>query len=103
MHGFPYGNELAKQMTHFDFTNYLKYSLFVNIFIFSQNLRFCSNNLSSLNQLNALSAVKRLEGLTVVAEGNPITCLKSWRMFAIFRLSHLGLNRINGDEVLTIF
>lgn len=64
-----------------------------------QHLIFLETNISRLPQLAALAQVKRLDQLTIHLEGNPVVSLALWRSFAIYRLHHLNLQRINGQEV----
>ncbi|XP_028299042.1 leucine-rich repeat-containing protein 49 isoform X1 [Gouania willdenowi] len=63
------------------------------------HLIFLETNISRLPQLAALAQVKRLEQLTIHAEGNPVVGLSLWRSFVIYRLYHFNLQRINGQEV----
>ncbi|XP_056268382.1 leucine-rich repeat-containing protein 49 isoform X1 [Pseudoliparis swirei] len=63
------------------------------------HLIFLETNISRLPQLAALAQVKRLDQLTIHLEGNPVVSLALWRSFAIYRLHHLNLQRINGQEV----
>ncbi|KAK1157918.1 leucine-rich repeat-containing protein 49-like [Acipenser oxyrinchus oxyrinchus] len=63
------------------------------------HLIFSETNVHRLPQLAALAQVRRLDQLTVHPEGNPVVSLALWRSFAIFRLSHFNLQRINGEEV----
>uniref|UniRef100_H2YWU8 Leucine-rich repeat-containing protein 49 n=1 Tax=Ciona savignyi TaxID=51511 RepID=H2YWU8_CIOSA len=71
-----------------------------NKFANAQNLVLKEVNLHSLQQLNALSHLKRLESLAVeCGPGNPVTQFSLWKSFVIFRLSHLSLGKLNGEEV----
>ncbi|XP_068587161.1 leucine-rich repeat-containing protein 49-like isoform X2 [Cebidichthys violaceus] len=63
------------------------------------HLNFLETNFSRLTQLAALAQVRRLEQLTIHPEGNPVVSLALWRSFAVYRLHHLNLQRINGQEV----
>ncbi|MGH0115273.1 UNVERIFIED_CONTAM: hypothetical protein FKN15_006701 [Acipenser sinensis] len=63
------------------------------------HLIFSETNVHRLPQLAALAQVRQLDQLTVYPEGNPVVSLALWRSFAIFRLSHFNLQRINGEEV----
>ncbi|XP_068432610.1 leucine-rich repeat-containing protein 49 isoform X2 [Clinocottus analis] len=63
------------------------------------HLIFLETNISRLPQLAALAQVRRLDQLTVHLEGNPVVSLALWRSFAVYRLHHLNLQRINGQEV----
>ena len=65
-----------------------------------QSLVFTSTNLRQLSQLNALASMRRIDNLTVNAEGNPITKLSVWRPYVVFRLAHFSLKHINGSEVV---
>ncbi|KAM7423701.1 hypothetical protein PAMA_000185 [Pampus argenteus] len=63
------------------------------------HLIFLETNISRLPQLAALAQVRRLDQLTIHPEGNPVVSLTLWRSFVIYRLHHLNLQRINGQEV----
>jgi leucine-rich repeat-containing protein 49 len=63
------------------------------------NLIFQHNDIQSLQQLNALSCLRRLDSLTIHSDGNPVTELSLWKPYVLFRLSHLGLRKINNVEV----
>ncbi|XP_039980107.1 leucine-rich repeat-containing protein 49 isoform X3 [Xiphias gladius] len=63
------------------------------------HLIFMETNISRLPQLAALAQVRRLDQLTIHPEGNPVVSLALWRSFAIYRLHHFNLQRINGQEV----
>ncbi|XP_005090720.3 leucine-rich repeat-containing protein 49, partial [Aplysia californica] len=65
----------------------------------TQSLVFCSTNIHSLRQINALSAVRRLDNLTIDLDGNPVTKFTLWRMYTVFRLAHFALKKINDVEV----
>ncbi|XP_072050713.1 leucine-rich repeat-containing protein 49-like isoform X2 [Amphiura filiformis] len=56
-------------------------------------------NLCSLQQLNALSVLRRLENLSIATEGNPITSFSLWKQYLLFRLSHLNIKKINDEQV----
>ena len=60
---------------------------------------FTNCKLNSLRQLNALAVVRRLDNLIIVKDGNPITLFNLWRFYALFRLAHFGLKKINDIEV----
>lgn len=64
-----------------------------------QHLIFLEANISRLPQLAALAQVRRLDQLTIQPDGNPVVSLALWRSFAVYRLNHLNLQRINGQEV----
>ena len=55
--------------------------------------------LSSLSQLNAISRLRELQQLTVEPAGNPVTEQPLWRSYAVYRLHHWGLRRINETPV----
>ncbi|XP_054474352.1 leucine-rich repeat-containing protein 49 [Anoplopoma fimbria] len=63
------------------------------------HLIFMETNIGRLAQLAALAQVRRLEQLTIHSEGNPVVSLALWRSFAVYRLHHLNLQRVNGQEV----
>ncbi|XP_076444066.1 leucine-rich repeat-containing protein 49-like isoform X2 [Babylonia areolata] len=65
----------------------------------AQNLIFSNTNVHSLQQINALSAVRSLDQLTVELDGNPVTKFTLWRLYTVYRLAHFNLKRINGVEV----
>lgn len=59
-----------------------------------------ATGLQHLGQLHALAELRGITGLTVVAEGNPISA-KNWREYAVYRLAHWGLKEINDEPVST--
>ncbi|KAJ0001983.1 hypothetical protein NQD34_001779, partial [Periophthalmus magnuspinnatus] len=63
------------------------------------HLIFLETSISRLPQLAALAQVRRLDQLTIHPEGNPVVSLSLWRSFVIYRLHHINLLRINGQEV----
>ncbi|XP_042329927.1 leucine-rich repeat-containing protein 49 [Sceloporus undulatus] len=63
------------------------------------HLKFKETNLVMLQQFNALAQVRRLEQLTVDAQGNPIVTFTLWKYYVLFRLNHFSLQKINGIEV----
>lgn len=63
-----------------------------------QKLVFSSTNINSLQQINALSAIKHLEGLTI-KDGNPVTSFTLWKPYILYRLAHLSLRQLNDVEV----
>lgn len=67
-------------------------------FVNAENFIFKETNIQCLGQLNALAEIQGLQSLFIEAEGNPIV-EKRWRSYAIFRLSHWGLQVINGVEI----
>ena len=68
-----------------------------------QTLLFTSTNLCTLQQLNALTSLRRLEHVIVESEGNPVTGLALWRSYLLFRLAHFNLKTINNADVSTRF
>ncbi|XP_062612472.1 leucine-rich repeat-containing protein 49-like isoform X3 [Saccostrea cucullata] len=64
-----------------------------------QSITFSSTNIRSLDQINALSSVRRLDNLNINLDGNPITKFTLWRMYVIFRLAHFTLKKINDVEI----
>ncbi|XP_048258880.1 leucine-rich repeat-containing protein 49-like isoform X2 [Haliotis rufescens] len=64
-----------------------------------QTLVFSSTNINSLQQINALSNIRRIDNLTIDLDGNPVTKFTLWRMYTIFRLAHFSLKKINDVEV----
>ncbi|XP_037308620.2 leucine-rich repeat-containing protein 49 isoform X1 [Pungitius pungitius] len=63
------------------------------------HLIFLEANIGRLAQLAGLAQVRRLDQLTIHPDGNPVVSLSLWRSFAVYRLNHLNLQRINGQEV----
>ncbi|XP_067137299.1 leucine-rich repeat-containing protein 49-like isoform X3 [Centruroides vittatus] len=57
-------------------------------------------NLYSLPQLNAMAQIAELQQLTIEREGNPLTELSLWRLYAIYRLGS-SLTTINGTQITT--
>lgn len=64
----------------------------------AKNFVFRETNIANLGQLNSLAEVQSLSSVVVEPEGN-IICTKSWRSYAVFRLSHWGLKQINGQDI----
>ncbi|XP_043230586.1 leucine-rich repeat-containing protein 49-like [Amphibalanus amphitrite] len=62
-------------------------------------LRLGAVRLSTLSQLNAVSRLGELRQLTVEPAGNPVTQQRLWRPYAVYRLHHRGLRRINDTAV----
>lgn len=68
--------------------------------ISQQSLIFDYANMSGLDQLNALAQLTTpLHSLTVSSHGNPITRHPLFSMYALYRLSHLGLSLLDGEAV----
>ncbi|XP_055614132.1 uncharacterized protein LOC129760504 [Uranotaenia lowii] len=67
-------------------------------FVNAENFIFKETNITCLGQINALAESQGIASLTIDPEGNPIAS-KSWRNYAIYRLSHWGLKHINGIEI----
>lgn len=67
----------------------------------AENYCFRETNITCLGQLNSLAEIQGLQSIVVEAEGNLI-CTKSWRSYAIFRLSHWGLKQINGQDITEV-
>ncbi|XP_044294961.1 leucine-rich repeat-containing protein 49 [Varanus komodoensis] len=65
----------------------------------SLHLKFKETSLVTLQQFNALAHLRRLEQLTVEAQGNPVVTFTLWKYYVLFRLSHFSLQKINGIEV----
>ncbi|XP_054858932.1 leucine-rich repeat-containing protein 49 isoform X2 [Eublepharis macularius] len=63
------------------------------------HLKFKETNLVTLQQFNALAQVRRMEQLTVDAQGNQVVSFTLWKYYVLFRLSHFNLQKINGVEV----
>lgn len=64
----------------------------------AENFFFRETNINGLGQLNALAELQGISSLIVDAEGNLI-CTKSWRLYAVYRLSHWGIKTINDVAV----
>ena len=62
-------------------------------------LRLSAVRLTTLCQLNALSRLGELQQLTVESADNPVTQQALWRPYAVYRLHHWGLRRINSQAV----
>ncbi|XP_053669892.1 uncharacterized protein LOC128720257 [Anopheles nili] len=67
-------------------------------FVNAENFIFRETNISCLGQINALAESQGIASLTIDPEGNPLSG-RSWRNYAIYRLSHWGLKQVNGTEV----
>ncbi|CAK8673266.1 unnamed protein product [Clavelina lepadiformis] len=64
------------------------------------NFIFKEVNLHSLQQINSLSQLKKIDSLTIESgQENPVTQFSLWKSYTLFRLSHLSLARLNGKEV----
>ncbi|XP_032870995.1 leucine-rich repeat-containing protein 49 isoform X2 [Amblyraja radiata] len=63
------------------------------------HFKFQDTNLHKLQQFNALAQGRRLDQLTVSPQGNPVVSFSLWKYYVLFRLSHFGLQKINGAEV----
>ena len=64
------------------------------------NFEFLETDINCLGQLNALATVQGIASLFIGDDGNPIYH-KNWRLYAIFRLEHWGLQYVNNAEVTT--
>lgn len=64
----------------------------------ADNFIFRDTNITCLGQLNALAESQGINSLSIEPEGNFITT-KSWRKYAIYRLSHWGLKQINTVDI----
>lgn len=62
-------------------------------------LTFTETNIKSLQQINSLSLLRRLDHLSISSEGNPVTTFTLWRPYVLFRLAHFSLRKINDIEV----
>uniref|UniRef100_A0A182MM70 Dynein axonemal assembly factor 1 homolog n=1 Tax=Anopheles culicifacies TaxID=139723 RepID=A0A182MM70_9DIPT len=67
-------------------------------FVNAENFIFRETNITCLGQINALAESQGIASLTIDPEGNPLAS-RSWRSYAIYRLSHWGLKQVNGTEV----
>ncbi|KAL1782687.1 leucine-rich repeat-containing 49 isoform 3 [Sigmodon hispidus] len=65
----------------------------------SLHLKFKETNLVMLQQFNALAQLRRVDQLTIDPQGNPVVNFTLWKYYVLFRLSHLGMQKINGTEV----
>lgn len=63
------------------------------------HLKFKETNLTTLNQFNALAQLRRLDQLTVDPQGNPVVNFSLWKYYALFRLNHFNIQKINDNEV----
>ncbi|XP_037079273.1 leucine-rich repeat-containing protein 49-like [Pollicipes pollicipes] len=61
--------------------------------------RFGAVRLGTLAQLNALAMLRELHQLTVEPAGNAVTQQPLWRAYAVYRLHHWGLRRLNDADV----
>lgn len=69
-----------------------------NRFPNAEHFAFRETNIQFLGQLNVLAELQGLTSLHIDTDGNPI-CMKEWRSYAIFRLSHWGIKAINDIEI----
>ena len=58
-----------------------------------------ANNICHLAQLNALADLQGLASLHIAKEGNPLVHNELWFHYTAYRLSHWGLEHVNGREV----
>ncbi|XP_075821748.1 leucine-rich repeat-containing protein 49 isoform X6 [Microtus pennsylvanicus] len=65
----------------------------------SLHLKFKETNLVMLQQFNALAQLRRVDQLTIDPQGNPVVSFTLWKYYVLFRLSHFGMQKINGTEV----
>ncbi|XP_041535565.1 leucine-rich repeat-containing protein 49 isoform X6 [Microtus oregoni] len=65
----------------------------------SLHLKFKETNLVMLQQFNALAQLRRVDQLTIDPQGNPVVNFTLWKYYVLFRLSHFGMQKINGTEV----
>ncbi|XP_042553337.1 leucine-rich repeat-containing protein 49 isoform X3 [Dipodomys spectabilis] len=63
------------------------------------HLKFKETNLVMLQQFNALAQLRRIDQLTIDPQGNPVVNFTLWKYYVLFRLSHFGMQKINGTEV----
>ncbi|XP_060535120.1 leucine-rich repeat-containing protein 49 isoform X2 [Cylas formicarius] len=100
----PWNTMKANDVTtvKFNYVNFSSVTGFLNKvklrFPNADHFVFKETNINYLGQLNALSEVQGLTALTISPEGNPI-CEKEWKSYAIYRLGHWGLKRINDLEI----
>lgn len=100
-----WSTEKAKDVTTIRFTCVLFASLvpifhrikfrFPNI----EHLIFNECEFNYIGQLNALAAVQGFKSLEIQAERNAIVKKNEWRNYAIFRLRHWGVQKINNVPV----
>ncbi|KAH0514259.1 Leucine-rich repeat-containing protein 49 [Microtus ochrogaster] len=64
----------------------------------SLHLKFKETNLVMLQQFNALAQLRRVDQLTIDPQGNPVVNFTLWKYYVLFRLSHFGMQKINGTE-----
>lgn len=64
-----------------------------------QGLTFSFSSISSLKQLSSLTAVRRLDFISLSPEGNPVTNFSLWKYYLLYRLSHFNLRKINEVDV----
>lgn len=98
-------NPIKANDVHYIKFNYVHFNGLIGIFSKIKirfpnvdGLIFTETNIAFFGQLNALAEVQGFGSLQIDEEGNSI-CRKSWRSYAVFRLSHWGLKMINGVEV----
>lgn len=61
---------------------------------------FECTNMVGLEQLNALAQLTTpLHSITIATHGNPITRLTNFRPYLLYRLAHLRLAQVNGEQV----
>lgn len=100
----PWSQNRANDVTTINF-NYANFNGFTSIlskiktrFPNAEHFTFKETNIEYLGQLNALAEIQGLTSLYIGEDGNLITS-KNWKSYATYRLSHWGLNTINGEAV----
>ncbi len=57
--------------------------------------------MSGLEQVNALAQLTTpLDSLSISCHGNPITYNPLCSMYILYRLNHLGLSTLNGEDIM---
>ena len=65
-----------------------------------KNIEFYYNNITSLNQINALEFIGlELNELNISPQGNPVTSFHFFRDYVKFRLQHLKLKVLNQEVI----
>lgn len=55
--------------------------------------------MQNIYQLNSFSDLRKLDNITINKEDNPLSSLSIWKYYALFRLSHLQLKRLDDKAV----
>lgn len=85
---------------YIDFNKISKYIIKIrNKFINLTTLIFSCCNIQTLNQLNCLSELRRLDNIVINKDDNPIAQIPIWKYYALYKLNHLNIKQIDNKLV----